>query len=366
MAVSFEHPLSERLGIERRALPWAYIGHWPTPITSLSMDGSTVWIKREDLSHPHYGGNKVRTLEVLLGAAASRGVTRIWSAGAYGSNHVVATLVHASVAGLAAGALLFPQPHSPAAEQNLRSSLSAGAPIVPVIRVAALPFAMLATWHRDRLAGHRPQMMPPGGASPLGALGALSAIFELAEQLHAMRIPPPGSIVVPVGSACTTAGILAGLALVCRLGRWPWPRPTVRSVRATPWPVTSHFRIVSLAKRTVELVENLRGTGSDITRRELAAHLVVDGEQLGPGYGHGTAAGREAAVAFEIGGGPALDSVYAAKAGAAVRCLLAGRSPSRAPVLLWSTKSAAPAPIGDHMAIAPQQLRRWLAEPPEP
>ncbi len=52
--------------------------------------------------------------------------------------------------------------------------------------------------------------MPPGGATPIGTMGALGAAFELAEQIEAGLAPPPRRIVLAIGSACTTAGLLAG------------------------------------------------------------------------------------------------------------------------------------------------------------
>ncbi|MBK7535851.1 MAG: pyridoxal-phosphate dependent enzyme [Myxococcales bacterium] len=345
------HPLRERLNLAPGALPWASLGQWPTPITQLVLEGQPVWLKREDLAHPTYGGNKVRTLEVLLGDAVARGVTTVWAAGAYGSNHAVATLVHAPRVGLTAGALLFPQPASPPAVDNLRSALSLGARVLPVANVAMLPLAMLTTWRRERSAGGAPWMMPPGGASPLGTLGALSAVFELAEQLAHHAAPPPATLVVAVGSTCTTAGLLAGLALAHELDAWPWPLPTVHAVRVTPWPITSSYRISALARRALELLERLRRPSSrraarSISRAQLAAHLVVDGAQLGGGYGRPTAAGQEAAAAFASAGGPPLDCVYAAKSGAALLGLLrAGHSATAGPLLYWSTKSFAPPPV---------------------
>jgi D-cysteine desulfhydrase len=368
LSVGDELPDGARAWLGSRALPWARIGRWPTPLTALarsvtaSAAADDVWIKREDLSHPRYGGNKLRTLEVLLGAAAARGVTRVWATGAYGSNHAVATLAHAEAAGLRAGALLFPQPYSEPAAANLRAVLRLGGPVLPVANVATLPLAMALGWQRDRRRGERPWMMAPGGASPLGALGALSAVFELAAQLRAGAAPPPACIVVAAGSTCTSAGLLAGLALAEHLGAWPWPRPLLRAVRVTPWPVTSHYRVSWMAHRALELADRLRGDRSGIRRAQLASHLLIDGEQLGPGYGHSTPAGAAAARHFTDLGGPALDSVYAAKAAAAMLAAMT-RQPARRPMLFWSTKSAALPALdgGDPSGPVPPPFARWLA-----
>ncbi|HEY5933294.1 MAG TPA: hypothetical protein VIU61_01590, partial [Kofleriaceae bacterium] len=91
-------------------IPRVPLGDWPTPIEPVQVDGGVVWVKDEGRSNARYGGNKIRTLEVWLGHARDRGARRIWALGAYGSNHAIATLIHAPAAGLPAGAILFPQP----------------------------------------------------------------------------------------------------------------------------------------------------------------------------------------------------------------------------------------------------------------
>ena len=98
--------------LPRVRVPWVSIGHWPTPLTELDLEGRPVWVKHEGDAHPAYGGNKIRTLEVWFGEAQVRGARRIWAMGAYGSNHAIATVVHAPLAGLEAATMMFPQPIS--------------------------------------------------------------------------------------------------------------------------------------------------------------------------------------------------------------------------------------------------------------
>ena len=54
-----------------------------------------MWVKRDDLTSPIYGGNKVRKLERLIPEALARGKKRIITVGAVGSHHVLATAVFA-------------------------------------------------------------------------------------------------------------------------------------------------------------------------------------------------------------------------------------------------------------------------------
>ncbi|MBP8811187.1 MAG: pyridoxal-phosphate dependent enzyme [Kofleriaceae bacterium] len=330
-------------------VPWVGLGAWPTPIEPL---GEDLWVKREDRTAPRYGGNKVRTLEAMLGRARAAGATRIWATGAYGSNHVLATAIHAAAAGLACGAIVFPQPATEPAVANARAIVATGAELVTIPTVALLPLAMAAV--RRRRGAY---VMPPGGATAEGAMGALAAAFELAAQHRAGAAPWPVALVLPVGSGCTTAGLLAGLHLAHRLGFAPTP-PLVWAARVTPWPITSRWRLARLAAEAVDLAERHLGAPTGITEAQLRASLVVDGRYLGAGYGHATAAGEAAARRLAAHGLHA-DQVYAAKAAAALFDL-APRAPG--PVLFWLTKSSAPLVLADAatVASAPRRLRRWI------
>ena len=333
-------------------IPWVPLGHWPTPLTRVVVDSAPIWIKDEGASNVTYGGNKVRTLEVWLGHARNRGARRIWSIGAFGSNHAIATVVHAEAAGLEAGAILFPQPTSEWAIENCGALVETGCPIVRLRTVAEVPFAALVVGARDR----RSIVMPPGGATTVGAFGAISAAFELAEQIEAGCAPPPRRIVLAIGSTCTTAGLLAGFALAHAAGAWRWPAPIVHGVRVTPWPVTSRLRIAEYALRTLARAEQLGGPRVHIGLAELHARLVVDGRELGAGYGRITERGTAAMATLT---GPRLDGVYSAKAAAA---LLRLHRAGDGPLVFWSSKSTATlGPPSLHaLRSAPPALRRWL------
>jgi D-cysteine desulfhydrase len=333
-------------------VPWVELGNWPTPLSAHSIAGRPVWIKHEGDSHPIYGGNKIRTLEVWFGHARERGARRIWALGAYGSNHVVAAALHAHRADLDCAALLFPQPHSPWALENCGAIVATGCKLVRLRSVAELPFVGLAIAARDR----RSVVMPPGGATPIGTFGALAAVFELAEQIEAGNAPPPARIVLPIGSTCTTAGLLAGIALAEAVGVWRWPVPLVHGVRVTPWPVTSRVRIAELAARTLARVAKLGGPRVPVGLRGLVARLHVDGRELGPGYGRSTE--RSARAIAELPA-PRLDGVYSAKAAAA---LLRLHREGVGPLLFWATKSTTVlgAPTLDDLDAAPDAVVRWL------
>ena len=342
------------------AFDWVELGALPTPVERVALPRGELWVKRDDLSSPVYGGNKVRTLETLFGAAKAAGATRIYATGAFGSNHAAATVLHAPRVGLEPGVILFPQPRSAAALENLQVILHARPALVSLPHWSFLPLGM--AWARRRAAadGVRASVMVPGGATEVGALGYVSAALELAAQVDAGLLPPPRAIVVGVGSTCTSAGLLYGAHLAAARGLGGGRPPRIVSARVTPWPVTSAFRVVDLAVRTGRAIAARTGDASfaALDKRTLAAGLEVDGRYLGRGYGEATLEGRAAIRTFAEHAGFALDTTYSAKAAA---CAL--DRVSRGPILFWSTKSTAPLPDvrPEDWAWAPARMKRWIA-----
>lgn len=342
-------------------VPWVRLGAWPTPVEPLpglgAAIGADLWVKREDRSSTVYGGNKVRTLEAMFGRATAAGASIMWATGAYGSNHAVATVLHAPAAGVDAGAILFPQPSSEPARANLSALLSARPRVDHIATVAALPFAMRRIG-KDR----RAFVMTPGGATPQGAFGAMSAGVELGEQVARGDCPAPARIFVPAGSTCTSAGLLAGLRVAASLGLGFTPQtiPILTVVRVTPWPITAALRIARLAQLALhELAAVWRPARRLADLGLLRACVEVDGEQLRGGYGRITARGERARLLFARHGAPPLDIVYSAKTGAALCELAPG---TRGPVMFWATKSSAPLPVAapDVVAAAVPPLRAFL------
>jgi D-cysteine desulfhydrase len=348
-------------------VPFAELGQFPSPVVALTQladaappNARHAFVKRDDISSPIYGGNKVRTLECLFGAALQRGSSDVVAVGAYGSNHAVATVLHAGRVGLRSGAMIFPQPISDTARDNLRVTIANADELYPLWHWSSVPFAIWGLRRRLRRRGVSALVMPPGGANPLGALGYVSAALELAEQVRAGELPAPERIVLGVGSTCTSAGLLLGSALAARLGIGFSMPPQIVSVRVTPWPVTSRYRIVSLALRTSELLQRLSGDARlSFSKAELSRCLQVDGRFLGAGYGRVTPAGLHTMQALAPWGPQALDTTYGAKSAAGLLTILGEQS---GPTLYWATKSGVPLPLVDNTQStqAPDSMLSWL------
>ena len=105
----------------------------PTPVAPLRLPGvpeGALWVKRDDLSCPLYGGNKPRKLEFVIGAAAARRSRRLVTTGGLGTHHGLATAVLGSSQGMATTVVLVEQPHTEHVRDQLRALLESGAELV--------------------------------------------------------------------------------------------------------------------------------------------------------------------------------------------------------------------------------------------
>ena len=354
-----------------RAVPSVALGDFPTPVETLDsvlrelgVSARDVFVKRDDLSSELYGGNKVRPLELLFGRVEQKGGGTVYATGAYGSNQVLATLLHARRLGLPYGAVLFPQPSTASARAALQVILSLGPELVTVPHWSALPAGMAIAKGRALASGTRSFMTPPGGATPRAVLAYVSAGLELALQIEERLMPEPRRIYVPTGSNATSAGLLAGLALAARLGiGFRAGPPELCAVRVGPWPITSRTRLLSLSLQTLALLARLtREPKLLFEGRELGSRLRLRGEFLGEGYGHETAQANEACSVFARAGFAVLDETYSGKAAAALIADLRAGVPG--PLLFWSTKSSAPLPpVAEIPGAVPAALAKFLASP---
>ena len=314
------------------------------------MAGREILVKRDDLTARPYGGNKVRKLEFLLAEALAAGHGRVVTAGAFGSHHALATTVYGRRSGLAVTCVLFPQPLTAHVREVLGAIAAHGAELRFTRRMEGVPFALRrARWWR-RAEGAC--IIPPGGSSPVGALGYVEAGLELDAQIRSGECSEPGCIYVAAGTLGTVAGLALGLRLAGR-------RIPVQAVRITSALVTNWRALRSLVRGTLGL---LRPAPPLLPSVEEVLELVeLRHDQVGAGYGRETAASNAAAAAFAAAG-LTLDATYTAKAAAAV--LADPRGPR--PPLFWHTLSAfRPEPLEAHPnpGALPEPFRTILAGP---
>ncbi|MFN7952035.1 MAG: pyridoxal-phosphate dependent enzyme [bacterium] len=322
----------------------------PTPVQPLErlsreVGGPSIWIKRDDLSNPLYGGNKPRKLEFLLGDVQRRGARSVVTFGVVGSHHALATALHARAIGVDTTAVLVQGPLHPHAIENLRRTC------LHATRTLYLDWA-----HAPAVAGalcatfvgpiNRPYLIPPGGSSPLGNLGYVSAALELAEQVRAGEMPKPDYVYVPAGSLGTLAGLVVGFALA-RLETWVvgvavLGPPSVTTDRAN--------RLVRrVRRRLIEASPDVERIGAGFERLSLRFGA------LGRGYGHATPEATEAARHLAELEDVKLDTTYTAKAMAGMLEQIPQPSFQGKTVLFWHTLSRA-APAEDAATLAAVRL----------
>jgi 1-aminocyclopropane-1-carboxylate deaminase/D-cysteine desulfhydrase-like pyridoxal-dependent ACC family enzyme len=314
-------------------LPIRTFAHLPTTVEEVALKGGfKFWIKRDDQSHPTYGGNKTRKLEFLMGEALSRECNSVATMGGIGTNHGLATAIFAQDAGLKCHLALFPQPVTSHVLQNLKLYHAHGAQLhlFGSFPGAAMFLAARAAADRVGRSDERLMVFGPGGSSPLGTLGFVNAALELAEQIKAGELPEPARIYCPLGSN----GTLAGLTLGVRLAGL---QSQVIGVRVTPLVGANSLFVAGLANKTLALLQR-RGAAQGVSRLS-PGDITIDHSFYGGTYGLPTAEGKEAlAIADDAGIG--LEPTYTAKTFAALLTDL--RDPSKeGPVLYWNTFSSA-------------------------
>lgn len=322
-------------------VPYISLGAFPTPLEKLenlsNRYTTQIYIKQDSLSGgrdnegaPLYGGNKVRKLEFLLAQAKFLGATKVLTFGSVGSNHAVATAVHARRLGMDPICMLKHQPPSHVVQHNLLMHLNYDSELHYSPNNEIRNLNVLTVWlDHYKKDGRVPYIIPTGGSNKYGTLGFVNAIFELVSQIEQGLMPKPTHIYVPCGSCATTAGILlgckaAGLDVqVVAVAVEPDEDPTFAQT------------IERLFKETNHYVHSLDNSFPLFSYTE--NDLILDHNFTGPSYGIFTDEGVNAARELQDLDNITLDGTYTAKAFA---CLL--RDVQRQPgmiALFWNTYS---------------------------
>ncbi|HSE83013.1 MAG TPA: pyridoxal-phosphate dependent enzyme [Thermodesulfobacteriota bacterium] len=312
-------------------IPWISIGKFPSPVERLSklekvLGVKELWIKRDDLVHSDYGGNKVRKLEFILADVKSRGAKTIITAGALGSNHALALTVHSRNFRLKPVLVLFGQPVTRHVRRNLLLNSHFGAEIYYADSYLKLPFIIIREFLRNFLYKKKPVYVPAGGTTPLSTLGYLSAAFELKGQIERGDMPKPDYIFVSGGTGGTMAGLILGSVLSGLDAK-------VIGVRVTPKFVINRFMIFWLINKTVYLMKEHSPKISSPGISLSDVSILTD--YLGKGYGYATEKSKEAVRIAALEEGLRLEETYTGKSFAAF--LDFARTQSRGVFLFWNT-----------------------------
>ncbi len=298
----------------------------PTPLAeapqlAVALGTGPLLIKRDDLTGFAFGGNKARPLEFLLPAAIAEGADTLMTGGAPGSNFCAAAAAAANRAGLGCELLIAGRPALPGPALALALSWGATVRWTGSADRRSVDDGLPRAAAELMSQGHRPYVIPRGGATALGAAGFALAAFELRAQC-AERGIETARVVVPAGSGGTMAGLVAGNVL---LGR-PF---TLLGASASRPPDIIAARVLDLARGCVRL---LGADGGGPGGATVAEADVAVADVRGPGHGLPSSAGTAAAALAMREAGLIADPVYTAKALALLPRCAAGET-----VVFWHT-----------------------------
>jgi 1-aminocyclopropane-1-carboxylate deaminase/D-cysteine desulfhydrase-like pyridoxal-dependent ACC family enzyme len=348
----------------RERVEWLPLGLYPTPVEKMTgtcaVEGlSELYIKRDDLSSPHYGGNKVRKLEFVLADAKARGHKVVLTFGAVGSNHVLATVIHAERLGMETVAVLMPQPNAAYVRKNLLLDYAHGARFVITSSLVMQPVGFVRGMAEgfDSTNGKFPYFIPPGGSNVRGTLGYIDAALELKKQIEEGALPEPEFIFVTYGSGSTAAGLILGARLAGL-------RSDVVAVRVVDR-FACNRRLLALHVKAAARFIRRHSPGAalkDVHPRDI---FFID-DFAGPTYARFT---REALEAVSLAGdcdAIKLEGTYTGKTFAAALDFMHRNGLERRPALFWNTYSSADlypeVKDVDYHAL-PAELHRYFEEP---
>jgi D-cysteine desulfhydrase family pyridoxal phosphate-dependent enzyme len=251
------------------------------------------------------GGNKNRKLEYVMKDALDSGADTIITSGGKQSNHCRQTLAYAAKLGLDCHLFLEGEDDTPH-QGNL---------FVFGIFGATLHFGKDAKDLDDgieKLAtelaaqGKKPYVISFAGSTPLGALGYVDSVREIAEQAKAASVNV-SDIFLATGSGGTQAGALVGAKLFL-------PGARIHGVAVSRKREEQAPRIAALASETAAFI----GESLSFAPEE----IIIHDEYYGEKYAVPTSAGNEAIRILGRAEGILLDPVYTGKAFSALLDLL--------------------------------------------
>lgn len=285
------------------AVPRVKLAFLPTPIQhcpNLSKDlGVDLWVKRDDLTGPAFGGNKMRNLEWRMAEAIAAGADILVFGVEATSNSARQTTAAANMLGLPLVLVLRGKPESEP-QGNLLCDLVLGAEV----RVLDVPtYHDLSQAAQDvvaelRLKGRRPWSLNHGKMFQCGA-----ALATAENMLEILELLPPGRRPEYIYISSGGKG-LAGLMLAKKALGLPVRVVGIASTsNEDPWESTARIATETAALLRLPITVS-------------PGEVEATWDYIGSGYGIPTPQGMDAILAFARREGLLLDPTYTGKAAA--------------------------------------------------
>jgi len=197
----------------------ANLGVFPTPIHRLEnfqkkINHNNIWIKRDDLTGLGMGGNKVRTLEYLLGDALLKNSDTILVSGPLQSNMCSIAAAASRKIGLSCITV-----HNSNTPKELKGNVT----LLSLLNAKSYFIGETDEDERQQFVekiatelkkiGKKPYIILKGGSTALGALGYVQAAVELYEQIKKLKLNIK-HVFMPAGHGGTVAGLIVGAGLL--------------------------------------------------------------------------------------------------------------------------------------------------------
>jgi D-cysteine desulfhydrase len=324
-------PLFQNYQKLAQKLPHIPLADLPTPVYKIgdSLGIENLYIKQDSVSAMEYGGNKIRKLEFLLGMAIRDERREVMTFGCAGSNHALATSIYANKIGINAISMLIPQPNAYYIRKNLLMGYSVGAELHYYSSRKSLFIGKIFQLFVHKIkTGQLPQIIPPGGSSPLGTIGFVNAAFELKQQIQNGSCPEPDYIYVALGTMGTAAGLILGLAAAGL-------KTKVICVRVVGESIANKPKLINLLRKTNVLLNESDPSFPIVQISKIA--IEIRNEFFGGKYALFTREGVDAVDLVKKSAGIHLEETYTGKAFAALIHDAKNKRLLNNKVLFWNT-----------------------------
>ena len=316
-----------------KALPHINIINSPTPVekmvkSSEKLEGMNIWIKRDDLTFPKYGGNKPRKYEFVIPYIQNLKKKRILTVGGLGTNHGLAMTIIARDFGIKTSLYLSNQPLTKHVRENLLCDYYYGAELIYTKDHNGKGYLLL----KDLISDWSSFYLCTGASNSVGTIGFINAGLELAEQIKKGDIPEPDKLFVAVGSMGMVIGLFIGLELA-RL------KTKIIGVSVIGEKFNSVKKLKNLTRKTLKRLRKIDDSIPDVSNR-LFERFSMNKSFFGGGYGRITYEGLEA-IEIAKNDGIKLDPVYTGKTfSALVDYCRKNPNAKNETILYWHSKSS--------------------------
>lgn len=224
-----------------------------------------LYVKREDLIHPDFGGNKWRKLKYNIEQYKKGSYSNLITFGGAFSNHIAATASICNKAGIPCTAII----RGGQVDENNPTLIKAEKLGMNLFRVSRAEYKQKekADTVKAHLAKHaKPLVIPEGGSNR----NARKGVMELMEEVHAEGVGFD-YLVVSAGTGMTAAGIISGSiseeVLVINALKNESLKTEINSFLEEPkdnWSIHSDYTFGGYAKVTKELSDFINQINRDL------------------------------------------------------------------------------------------------------